>query len=323
MNHIDPATGNLEFSILVPVFNSEQSLGLVIEGVRDVFSDIGSSYELVLVDDGSTDRSWEIIEQEHPKGDICAVRLTKNQGHSVALKRGLEFCQGQWVVTMDDDLQHPPSELPKLINAAREMEDVDVIMGAYDSQRGQLHKSLGARLYQYVLRNAFSLPDDLVITSFRAIHRRVVDEIVARNIASPHAGFMILAASSRIVNVEVVRHPRRYGESGMSMKKSITALVDSLLLNSELPLKVIGFGGLSMSLLALLLAAYYAVKYFVGQIGVSGFTTTVLLIIGFSGLILGSISVVGLYIMRLLQQVTFSPRYSLRAYLPRPGGQDP
>ncbi len=318
MNVIEASASKKDFSVLIPVYNSEKSLPLVIEGVREVFAHSKYSYEFVLVDDGSKDQSWEVISQQHQRGDICGIRFMKNQGHSIALKRGLEFCQGEWVITMDDDLQHPPSELPKLISASREMKDVDVIMGAYDSSRGKAHKSLGAKLYQFILRSTFSLSKDLTITSFRIIHKRVVHEIVNRNLANPHAGFLILSATNKIANIEVERHDRQYGESGMSLKKSVTTLIDSLVLNSEIPLKMIGFGGLSLSLFAVLLAIYYAAKFYFGQIGVSGFTTIVLLVIGFSGIILASISVVGLYIMRLLQQATFSPHYSLREHLPRP-----
>ena len=312
----------VKFSVLIPVYNSEKSLPLVLDGVREVFRKLNHSYEFVLVDDGSGDDSWKIIQQQHQNGDLCAIRFLSNKGHSVAMKRGLEFCQGEWTITMDDDLQHPPSELPKLIDAAINDPDIDVVMGAYGASRGMVHKTLGSRLYQFVLKKSFSIPPDLVMTSFRVIHRRIVNELIARNLSSPHAAFMILSSTKRIKNVEVERHDRAYGESGMTLKKSVTTLLDSLVLNSEWPLKVIGLGGLALSVSAAGLACYYMLKYLVGDIGVSGFTTSVLLITGFSGIILASISVVGLYIMRLIQQATFTPSYSLRNHLPRPASKD-
>ncbi len=308
---------SVDYSILIPVYNSEKSLPLVLEGVREEFSKLPYSYEFVLVDDGSSDDSWQVIQAQHRQGDVCAIRFIRNQGHSMALKRAFEFCQGQWIITMDDDLQHPPSELPKLLEATRNAGDVDVIMGAYGAKRAQLHKSLGASVYQAVLRSTFSLPRDLRITSFRAIHRRVVDEIVRRDLASPHAGFMILSATDKIANVDVEYHSRQYGQSGMSLGRSVTTLLDGIALNSTLPLKVIGIGGIALSLLAILLGAYYLLAWASGSIGLSGFTTLVLLLTFFSGVILAAISVVGLYIMRLIQQATFSPHYSLRDYLPR------
>ena len=307
----------IDYSILIPVYNSEQSLPLVLEGVREVFSSLPFSYEFVLVDDGSSDNSWQVIEQQHSHGDICAIRFIRNEGHSMALKRAFEFCQGQWVITMDDDLQHPPAELPKLLDATQANPDTDVIMGAYGAKRAQLHKSIGARVYQAVLRSSFSLPTDLRITSFRAIHRRVVDEIVRRDLASPHAGFMILSATDRIINVDVEHHARQFGQSGMNLRKSVATLLDGIALNSTLPLKFIGIGGIVLSMLAMLLGSYYLLAWFTGNIGLSGFTTLVLLLTFFSGVILAAISIVGLYIMRLIQQATFSPHYSLRDYLPR------
>ncbi len=317
-NFIASNQAPIDFSILIPVYNSEQSLPLVLAGIREQFASLGYSYEIVLADDGSNDRSWQVIEQEHKHNDICAIRFIKNQGHSVALKRAFEFCQGEWVITMDDDLQHPPQELPKLIAAALDNAgNVDIVMGSYDSTRSHWQKTAGATVYQSILRSAYSLPPGLRITSYRVIHRRIVDEIIRRDLANPHAGFMLLAATNRIINVPVEYHDRRFGQSGMSLKKSVTTLLDGLALNSVLPLKIIGFGGLSLASLAILLAIYYFYLYLSGGIGLSGYASIAVFITFFSGIIMASISVVGLYIMRLIQQTTFSPHYSLRDYLPR------
>ncbi len=321
-NYIASQKASVDFSILIPVFNSEQSLPLVIKGIREQFAKLQHSYEIVLVDDASSDNSWQLIQHEHQQGDICAIRLVKNQGHSVALKRAFEFCQGEWVITMDDDLQHPPEELPKLISTARDnAQDIDIVMGSYDATRAHLHKTLGAKVYQSILRNAYSLPKDLRITSFRVIHRRIVDEVIQRNLANPHAGFMLLAATNRIKNVPVEYHERQYGQSGMSLRKSATTLLDGLALNSVLPLKIIGFGGLTLATGAVLLAMYYLILYLSGSIGVSGFASIIIFVTFFSGIIMASISVVGLYIMRLIQQTTYSPSYSLRDYLPKEQSQ--
>lgn len=308
----------IDFSILIPVFNSEKSLPLVLKGIREQFSKLNHSYEIVLVDDGSSDNSWQMIQQEHKQGDICAIRFIKNQGHSVALKRAFEFCQGEWVITMDDDLQHPPHELPKLISAALDnAQHIDIVMGSYDSTRSSWHKTAGAKVYQSILRSAYSLPNDLRITSFRVIHRRIVDEVIRRDLANPHAGFMLLAATNRIMNVPVEYHDRQHGMSGMSLRKSVTTLLDGLALNSVLPLKIIGFGGLTLAAAAIFLALYYVFLYFGGGIGLSGYASIIIFITFFSGIIMASISIVGLYIMRLIQQTTFSPHYSLRDYLPK------
>ena len=289
---------------------------LVLEGVRKVFADLPYSHEFVLADDGSRDGSWGVIAAEHSHGDVCGIRFVRNHGHSTTFKRALEFCRGEWIITMDDDLQHPPEELPKLIAGVEQNPDVDVIMGKYNSSRDAAHRSLGSRLYQMVLRSSFNLPKDIVITSYRVIHRRVVDEIVFRALAAPHAGFMILAATDRVINVPVEHHERRFGQSGMTLTKSITTLMDGLLLNSLWPLRGMGLCGLFLAAGALLLALFYFVIYLVGWVGVSGFATLSILLAFSLGASMASISIVGLYIMRLVQQATFSPRYSLRAYLP-------
>lgn len=305
----------VDFSILIPVFNSQFSLPLVLEGVREVFDLLEFTFEFVLVDDASSDDSWPVIEQEYSKGDVTGLRFLRNQGHSVALKRGLEFCQGKWVVTMDDDLQHPPHELKKLLEAATN-NDVDVVMGSYPQARSQVHKSLGARFYQLLLQEVNPAAKNLTITSFRVLHRRVVDEIISKKLASPHAGFVILGATDRIINVPVQYKTREFGQSGMTFKKSLTVMLEGTILNSTIPLKLVGFTGLAASATAAVLGIYYLLTYLISSNPVSGFTTLVLLILGFSGVILLSLTVIGLYISKILKELHFSPKYSLRNYLP-------
>lgn len=306
-----------DFSILIPVFNSEHSLPLVLEGVRKVFSSLSLSFEFVLVDDASFDDSWEVIQHEYSKGDITALRFIKNQGHSVAFKRGLEFCRGKWVVTMDDDLQHPPEELMKLVDVAVNG-DIDVVMGSYSQNRNEIHKSIGARLYQLILQESNPVAKNLTITSFRILHRRVVDEIISKNIESPHAGFLILNTTDRIVNVPIKHRQRQFGSSGMTFKKAAKTLLDGSILNSSIPLKFIGLFGLASSGFAILLGIYYLLDYLVSDKTVSGFTTLVMLITGFSGILLLALSIIGLYVSKVLKELHFSPRYSLRNYLPIP-----
>jgi len=310
-NLIETGRAGVDFSILIPVYNSEKSLPLVLEGVRRVFAGLNYNTEFVLVDDGSHDGSWEVIKkQSDTNGDITAIRLNKNVGHSLALKRGMEFCQGDWTLTMDDDMQHPPEEIPRLLQAIND--DVDVIMGAYSANRSSVVKSIGAKFYQSLLRATHNLPEGITITSFRLIRRSVLEDLIHKTLAKPHAGFMILDSTDRVVNVPVEYAPRKFGRSGFSLRKAVNTVLDGIALNSTLPLKFIGLGGLLLSVSAILLGLFYLIRYFSGNINLSGFTTLVILITFFSGAILAAISVLGLYIMRLIEQSTFSPRYSVR-----------
>lgn len=317
-NYIPSEKAKVDFSVLIPVYNSEKSLAEVIKGVREVFSNMNYTYEFVLADDGSTDESWEVIKNEHAYGDISAIQFLRNVGHSTTFRRALEFCRGSWVITMDDDLQHPPRELPKLIKAIETNPDIDVVMGSYSTQRVNTHKSLGARLYQLILKSSYDIPKELTITSFRILNRSIVNEILSKNLSTPHAGFIILSATNKIINIPVEYHARKHGASGMNLRKSITTFLDGLVSNSDFPLKFISILGLLITASAFFLTTFYLIQYFIGNIGISGFSTLVILITAFFGITLLSMSIVGLYIARILRQVNFSPYFSLRSYLPHP-----
>ncbi|PCI07179.1 MAG: hypothetical protein COB77_05265 [Gammaproteobacteria bacterium] len=312
----DPENSKIDISVFIPVYNGALSLPELIQRIDVVLQKTNYVYEYVLVDDGSSDDSWNIISSLHQSRDnMCAFRHLRNMGYNFTLQHGLEYCTGEWVLTLDDDLQHLPEEIPKLLSVAEKDPDIDVVFGAFVQRQHKMWRNIGSTLYLKMIRTLYGLPKDLFITSFRLINRRVVDQVVHSNLAEPQAGFMILKATRRIKNVSVKHGERKYGESGIRISKMIKLTFDLLLHHTTLPLQLITGIGVTAFFTSLVLSFYYLSTYYIYQSSVSGFTTLVLLILAFGGLTLFSIGIVGFYVSRLLRQVTFTPVYSVRDFL--------
>ena len=305
-----------EFSVVIPVYNSAQTLEALVGRLGKVFTSLGRSYEIVLVDDGSRDSSWQAIESLHARGEpIRAFRLMRNHGQHCALKCGLDHCGGRYAITMDDDLQHPPEEIPKLIEAIESDPDADVVMGRYETKKHSAFRNAGTWLHDRLQRIIFNKLPGLALTSFRIINRAVLDEIRQTRHARPRIGLIILSITSRIKNVPVQHEPRPAGRSGYTFGRMVTDTLDCVLNYSSLPLRMVSWLGIGSALFSLLLAVYFLVKKLLGQVTVSGFTSTILVVLFTGGVILFSFGLVGEYLERIVSQQMLSAQYHIRTEL--------
>ncbi len=312
----EQATGTVEFSVVIPVYNAERTLAPLVEGLGDVFTSLGRAYEIVLVDDGSRDSSWQVIESLHARGvPIRAFRLMRNHGQHCALKCGLDHCAGRYAITMDDDLQHPPEEIPKLIEATESDPDVDVVMGRYVTKKHSAFRNAGTWLHDRLQRIIFNKQPGLALTSFRIINRAVLDEIRQTRHARPRIGLIILSITSRIKNVLVQHEPRSAGRSEYTLRRMVSDTLDSILNYSSLPLRMMSWFGIGSALFSLLLGLYFLVKKLLGQVAVSGFTSTILVVLFTGGVILFSFGLVGEYLERIVSQQMLSTQYHIRTEL--------
>lgn len=305
-----------DVSIFIPIFNSEKSLEELICRLDNVMQKTDKSYEYVLLDDGSEDNSWQVICNLNLKySNLCAIRHLKNQGYNKALQNGLEFCRGEWVITIDDDLQHPPEEIKKFIEVMK-LDNLDVVFGSYKKRAHRRWKKIGSNFYFFLIRRIFKIPKNLDISSFRMIHRRVINQLKNNDVAEPQAGLMILKSSNRIINIEVEHHKRKYGKSGIKISKMIRLTIDLLIYHTTFPLKLITGIGFSCFSFSIILTFFYISKYFLQSISINGFTTIVLLILNFGGLTLFTIGILGYYVFKILKEITHSKYFSLGNFLP-------
>ena len=306
-----------KYSIVVPIYNSEKSLVELYNRIKNVFENtIKSDFELILVDDFSKDSSFAIMTQLHNQDNrIIAIQLSKNCGQHPAILCGMKYASGNYIVTMDDDLQHPPEEIPKLIKAIESSNDYDIIIGRYESKKHNLIRNWGTKLSGYVSYRCYGKPRDLELTSFRIMKRDVVKALLSLNVDSPRIGNLLLQINGRIGNTLVEHDERKYGKSGYTFKRLIKDLFNNLLSNSGFPLilvRNIGIGSLGISVL---LGFIILIRYFVKGTSIIGWTSLVLLFLFYGGLILFALGITGDYLMRIMNESKKMPNYYIREVL--------
>jgi dolichol-phosphate mannosyltransferase/undecaprenyl-phosphate 4-deoxy-4-formamido-L-arabinose transferase len=315
-----------DYSVVIPVYNAEATLAELVQRLAALFRDLGRSYEIVLVDDASRDGSWSLIERLCAEGaPVRAFQFARNHGQHYALKCGLDHCSGRFAVTMDDDLQNPPEEVAKLVRAIEEDPAVDVVIGRYERKSHPAMRNLGAATLHAVERVIFRVDRGVFLGGFRILRRSVIDEIRRARHAQPRIGPIILSITSRIKNVPVRHEPRRQGRSGYTLRRLVRDTLSSIMNYSSLPLQLVSVVGFGAALLSVALAVFYLWLYFTRGIGVSGFTTLVLLILFTSGAVLFSFGLVGEYLRRIVAQQLMFSQYHVRAELrpaARPGHPD-
>jgi dolichol-phosphate mannosyltransferase/undecaprenyl-phosphate 4-deoxy-4-formamido-L-arabinose transferase len=242
---------------------------------------------------------------------VKIVRLTRNFGQHNALMCGFTLAAGQFVITMDDDLQNSPEEIPKLINAISDS-DYDVVYGVPEQQRQNAVRRLSSMVYTLVNSMMFRKVPGMRISNFRIVRKSVVEQILKINTPNPIVGHLILKVTEHVGTLKVIHHERLIGSTTYSTGKLVKHFLHGVLYNSTLPLKLVSALGVTCLLTSGILAIYYLTLYLSGSITVSGFTTLVLLMLFFSGVIMFSIGIIGEYLLRIIQEVGRPPQFVVK-----------
>ena len=292
------------YSIVVPVYNAEKSLKLLYEKIKNVFETIVKQpFELIFVDDYSQDSSYQVIKELVEKDQrVIGVQLAKNHGQQKAVLCGIHYANGDFIITMDDDLQHPPEEIPKLIEKLNSSGDIDVVIGAYSVKKHGLIRKIGSKLMDFSSILIFKKPKELKLTSFRIMRKFVADSLSNISIFSPTVGPLLLQITSRITNVTIQHDKRCFGKSGYSFATLCKLFLKNLLTNSDIPLKTLGNIGILSFLSSIMLITYYLVKFIFQGSKIPGWTTSIILTLFFGGTILFSIGIIGHYLIGIMQE---------------------
>lgn len=308
---LDQSNPQPRYSIVIPVYNSGDIVGRTVDRTVAFVVGAGWDYELILVCDGSRDNSWDVISQKarsNPR--VQAVNLLRNYGQHTAVLCGLNRSSGQYVLTLDDDLQNPPEELATLVRKAEEGHDV--VFGRFREKRHPLHRRLGARFIQSINRRVFHTPPDIVPTNFRCLRRDAVERICDYRTAFPYiTGLAILCAASP-ANVSVAHEERASGKSTYNHARLLKLALRILLSYSTYPLRVVILGGLLISGVSLTLALFYFIRAVSIGTTVPGWATTVILVSASNGVVLLTLSMLGEYLMRILSQISQGQYYQIK-----------
>jgi len=307
-------------SIVVPVYNEEENIEHFAQSVAEVMESLPYAYEILFIDDGSRDRSREILRELGARdAHVQSIFLARNSGHQIALTCGTDHADGDAVVTMDGDMQHPPELLPVLL--AKWEEGFEIVQTVRLTTEGaSLFKRLTSKYY-YRLLNALS---DVEIveggSDFRLMDRKAV---LALRRYREHARFIrgiVGSMGFRKTTVEFVAHERFAGYSKFSLHRMISFALDGILAYSVQPLRIAFYAGLLSALLAVLLFLHVLFETLSGAT-VPGWSTIVVCSLFFGGMQMMMLGVCGEYIARILQEVKNRPLYLIAQDNRRRNGQ--
>lgn len=296
-------------SVVIPVYGSPV-LDALTARIEDVFRGRRESYEIIYVDDASSDgTTWPALERlarEHPH--VRALQLSRNFGQHAATVCGLREARGDVVITLDDDLQHDPEDIPLLLAQA----DHDIVIGQLIEKKHALHRRIGSMAKSYFDRLIFGKPKHVRLSSFRLLSRTVVDGMLAVQTPHPFIPALMFHITDDVVGVPV-RHSRRaQGRSGYTLRKLIRLFKELVISNSSIALRFSAYIGMTCSVIAFVLAGIEIYRKLVHRVGVQGWTSLFAALMFIGGLLLFSVGIVGEYLIRIVESSEGRPMYYVR-----------
>ncbi len=296
------------YSIVIPVFNSVDVVGSTIDSVVETFEGAALRHQIVLVNDGSHDGSWDVIaERARNSPHVIALNLLRNYGQHHANLAGMRESTGDYVITLDDDLQNPPDQALLLIEKA--MDGHDVVFGSFERKQAVGYRRFGSKLISLLNRRVFGQPPGLAVSNFRILRRDVVDRICESRTAHPYITGQALMFSNNATDVVVRHDPRTVGTSNYGIRRIMSLVLAILFSYSVFPLRAAAGFGFIVALCSLLLGLFYLVRSLFVQSDVPGWTTIAVLLAVLNGVVIMLLSMLGEYVVRTLDAVSTVSSY--------------
>jgi len=298
-------------TVLVPVYNSEGSLRPLVERLEPVLRQLAVEFELILVDDASRDRSWNLVQQlaaERPW--IRGISMMRNYGQHNALLCGIRAARGELIVTMDDDLQHPPEELAQLLAALTP--ELDVVYGTPQRERHGLLRDLASRITKQVLQKSMGAETASKVSAFRVFRTTLRAAFAEYKSQFVSIDVLLTWGTTRFAAIEVRHDPRTIGVSNYTFRKLFTHAMNMVTGFTTLPLQIASWIGFSFTLLGMALVLFLVGRYLVHGTQVQGFTFQASLISIFAGAQLFALGIIGEYLARMHFRMMDRPTYAVR-----------
>jgi len=308
-----PGMEGIKVSVVVPVYNGADTIGELFGRIKKVFSDLSVPFQVVFVEDCGRDNSWEVIRslKATNPAEITAIKLNRNFGQHNATMCGLEHADGNLMVTIDDDLQIFPEDIPLLVQ--RQLETgAELVYGSYGEKNHNSFRNLGSLWVNKTLNIAFGTKGS--ITSFRLITRNLRDNIVRHRQSFVFLDGLLNWHTSHIEKVPVRHQARMAGSSGYTIWKLISLSSNMLFNFTTIPLKSLIYLGMLISLLSFLSGFYFILRKIILDVPV-GFTSIIVSIFFMGGLTLLVLGVIGEYIGRLYTLQNSKPQHSVKEIL--------
>jgi len=305
---LPPAPG---LSVLVPVYNSQDSLPELVARLEPVLRAAAEKFEVLLINDGSRDGSWQVVERLAAQHEwVRGLNLMRNYGQHNALLCGLRAARLDTIVTIDDDLQNPPEEIPKLL--AKLGEGFDVVYGPPEEQQHGLLRDVASTITKLVLQGAMGAETARHISAFRAFRTRLRDALADYRSPLVNLDVLLTWGTTRFAAVKVRHDARRHGTSNYTVRKLVVHALNMATGFSTWPLRLASLGGFLFTLFGIGIFVFVVGRYMVQGTPVPGFPFLASIIAIFSGAQLFALGVIGEYLARIHMRGMERPTYAVR-----------
>lgn len=310
-------TDKPDISVIIPVYNSTDSIAYLVDQLNEVLDSGGFRHEVILVNDGSHDDSWQTIDRlTRQHAYVRGINLMRNYGQHNALLCGLRAAKYPVCVTMDDDLQHPPREIPRLLEELGR--GYDVVYGTPTHQQHGLWRNLASTITRLALQSTMGVENARKVSAFRALNTELRHAF--GDYRSPFVTLDVLLAwgTTRFSSIPVEHAPRHSGVSNYTFRKLIRHAMNMMTGFTILPLQLASMLGFTFAVFGFLVLVYVIGRYLVQGGSVPGFPFLASIIAVFSGVQLFSLGIIGEYLARMHFRLMEQPTYVVRGHTTPP-----
>lgn len=301
----------IDISVVIPVYRSQDGLLELYQRLTAVLVSEKMRFEILFVEDCGGDNSWEVIQAIVAEDRrVRGLRMSRNFGQHNALLAGVRAARGVLTATLDDDLQHPPEELPKLLSHIRNGHDV--VYGAPVRQRHGLYRDMASLITKFALQSAMGAETARHVSAFRVFRTELRRAFEQYGGPSVNIDVLLTWATTRFAAISVKHEARKFGESGYSTRKLVKHTMNMMTGFSTMPLKIASIIGFVFALFGALVLVYVLVRYLISGNSVPGFPFLASIIALFSGAQLLALGIIGEYLARMYQRTMERPAYHLR-----------
>lgn len=301
----------MKYSFVIPCYNSSNTIKSVVEEINCAMSNYSNNYQIILVNDFSSDCTESVLFQlANSYDNLIVISLSKNFGQHSALLAGFSYAIGEYIIALDDDGQTPAIEISKLISKIDE--GYDVVFAKYTSKKHSFFRNLGSKLNDYMAVKMINKPVDLYLSSYFIAKAFIIKEVIKYKNPYPYMSGLLLRTTSSIANVEVTHRNRIDGSSGYSLSKLIKLWLNGFTAFSIKPLRISVYFGVFTAFLGFILIIYILFNKVINPLVPLGWSSTIATISILGGIILAVLGMIGEYVGRIYLSLNETPQYVIK-----------
>lgn len=307
-------SNNIKISIVAPAYKCSECIEELYGRLILSLEKITDSFEIIFVNDGSPDNDWEVIKEVVGEDKrVKGINLSRNFGQHYAITAGLDHASGDWIVVMDCDLQDQPEEIEKMYNKA--IEGYDVVVGRREVRKDPFFKKMSSKLFYKVYSYFTEVDTDSSIANFGVYSKKVISNYRKMKEQNRNFPFSVKWLGFTSTYVNVIHSERFAGKTSYNFNKLLNFAIDSIVSQSNKPLRLSIKFGFTLSFLSFMYGLFLIIKYFVTDIGVQGWTSTMVSLFFIAGLLLANMGLLGLYIGKIFDETKNRPLYIIKDLL--------